>query len=89
MRFIFKNLVRLHIYRLQSNLHVRPSRIRDMLFELLKLVFLLKALLKTGPPNLCILGGYLKQVPLFYTNILTYAQAWTLYNEITFSLQLG
>ena len=56
-------------------LYVRPSRIRDMLFELLKLAFLLEVLLKTGPPNLCILGGYLKQVPLFYTNILTYAQA--------------
>ena len=42
----------LYIYRLQWNLHVRPSRIRDMLFELLKLVFLLKTLLKTGPPNL-------------------------------------
>ena len=25
--------------------------------------------------------GYLKQVLLFYTNILGYAQAWTLYNE--------
>ena len=46
-----------------------------MLFEPLKLVFLLKALLKTGPPNLGILAGYLKQVPLFNTNILTYAQA--------------
>ena len=75
MRFIFKNLVRLHIYRLQSNFHVRPSRIRDMLFEPLKLVFLLKALLKTGPQNLDILGGYLKQILLFYTHVLTYAQA--------------
>ena len=28
-------------------------------------------LLKTGPPNLCILGGCLKQILLFYTNIYT------------------
>ena len=66
------------IYRLQWNLHVRPSGIRDMLF-------LLKALLKTGPPNLCFLGGYLKQV--LYRHI-TYSRASILYNEITFSLQL-
>ena len=31
-----------------------------MLFEVLKLVFPLEALLTTGPPNLDILGGYLK-----------------------------
>ena len=31
---------------------MRPSRIRVVLFKLLKLVFLLKALLKTGPPSL-------------------------------------
>ena len=43
------------IYRLQRNFHVRPSRIRDMLFKLLNLVFLLELLLKTGPPNLGIL----------------------------------
>ena len=46
---------RLHMYRLQWILHVRPSRIRDILFKLLKLVFLVKALLKAGPPNLGIL----------------------------------
>ena len=38
-------LYRLYIYRLQRNLHVRPSRTRDMLFKLLQLGFLLKALL--------------------------------------------
>ena len=43
------------MYRLQRNLHVRPSRKRDILVKLLKLVFLLKALMKTGPPNLGIL----------------------------------
>ena len=86
LHFQFKNLVRLHIYILQSNLHVRPSRIRDTLFELLKLVFLLKALLKLDHQ---IFASYLKQILLFYTNILTYAQVWALYNEITFSLQLG
>ena len=43
------------IYRLQWNFHVRPSRIRDMLFKLLNLVFLLEVLLKTGPPNLGVL----------------------------------
>ena len=43
------------IYRLQWNFHVRPSRIRDMLFKLLNLVFLPEVLLKTGPPNLGIL----------------------------------
>ena len=47
-------------------LHVRPSK--------LKISFpTRKALLKTGPPNLCILVGYLKQVLLFYTNILGYS----------------
>ena len=55
-------------------LHVRPSKL-EISFPTRK------ALLKTGPPNLCILVGYLKQILLFYTNILGYAQAWTLYNE--------
>ena len=123
------------IYRLQWNFHVRPSRIRDMLFKLLNLAFVLEVLLKTEPPNLGILytdkshmvldtdynetslcdllfvqttklsfptrsttgnwttkSGHFrwirKQVLLFYTSILTYAQTWTLYNRITFSLQL-
>ena len=34
---------------------MRPSRIRDMLFKQLTLVFIPKALLKTGPPSLGIL----------------------------------
>ena len=38
---------------------MQPSQIRDMLFELLKLVFLLKTLLKTGPPNLGIYIDYI------------------------------
>ena len=42
------------------NIHVRPSRIRDMLSEVLKLAFPLEALLTTGPPNLGISGGHLK-----------------------------
>ena len=36
------------------------SDTRDMLFEVLKLVSPLEALLTTGPPNLGILGEYLK-----------------------------
>ena len=100
---------------------MRPSRIRDMLFKLLNLAFVLEVLLKTEPPNLGILytdkshmaldtdynetsmcdllfvqttklsfptrsttgnwttkSGHFrwirKQVLLFYTSILTYAQ---------------
>ena len=34
--------------------HVQPSRIRDM-FSYSKVLYTLR---KTGPPNLCTLGGY-------------------------------
>ena len=48
-------------------------------FSVRDMLFLLKAGLKTGPTNVCFLGGYLKQV--LYQHI-SYSQASTLYNEI-------